>query len=146
MIERCVFVLLLGGCLLGLTMCGSDEKRSRMKDGSSALPPSDTWKENSAAIKAIVIRAEMRNPYDYTLHLRVDSVLAIEGDNVLLHEGDSIAALPDFTYLAPGILDMRWQANQSLTSLARVLRGQKLIVLVALAENGKWMLEEGKRE
>ncbi len=92
------------------------------------------WQENSAAIRASVLSAKMRNPYDYTLRLRLDSVLAMEGGDFLLQRGDSLSVL------------MRWEANQALMSLARVRSGQRLNAVVALSRNGQWMLVEGKRE
>jgi hypothetical protein len=138
------WLLILAGSMV-FTACGGDKGDSRIKAGDASLPEREEWKENSAALRATVMRVEMRNPYDYTLHMRVDSVLALEAEDVIVQQGDSLAAFPNFTYLAPGILDMRWQANQSLSSLARTTRGQKIVVLVSRA-GSRWMLEDGEKE
>ena len=144
--TRCV-PSFLGMIVLSLCVsCSGGGKRPQVEDNGLALPEDEELRRTSVAIKASVLSAHMENPYEYTLHLKVDSVVAAEGTEFQVRRGDSLTVLPNFVYLGPGLLDMRWEANRVLMALGRARKGERLNAVVALAKDGKRMLIDGKKE
>ena len=131
---------------LSLLVCCGGGKKPQVEDNGLALPEDEDLRRNAVAMKASVVSVHMENPYAYTLRLKVDSVVAAEGTEFSVRRGDSLTVIPNFVYLGPGILDMRWEANRVLLALGRARKGERLNAVIARANDGTCMLIDGKRE